>query len=353
MQLERAGLTVWVNAQGKHEKGFGVRVPLGPGVAGWQQGLPGQGGQGTPRGRGNWRGSRTGAGGQQAAAEGQQPAAGGQPGATEGPQAATGGQQGATYGQRATTAGPQGATGGQPAAQATPPPETQALRPLEVIGPAEGKWVRLRPAADQPFAAARGADPAATTIELRLPLRATEGRPLAVGALPGGTIAIGLSSERGSGPRGPARSGGESPSPATQAEQATSGAEPPAVPAAGTAGGSGAGQPAPKGTPVPAPAASPAGQAGAASGPAMYARQARRPTNSNWRGGRGEPANALNVWMTVTLARPETLLQKALAGSAQGSTAKTQKVAAPAKASVAPAATAAPAPKPAATPKPQ
>lgn len=309
MQIERAGLTVWVNAEGKTEKGFGVRFPVGNGRMGWQQGQPGQAGR---PGQPGQRGSRGGTQGRQGSGEAQ-------------------------------------------ALAATPRPVE-----FELIGPAESNRARVPSAADQPFAVALGADPTATTVEFRIPLKATAGHPLAVGAAPGATIALGLSTERSWGARGQGRRGGEPQGQAAQAGAPTSAASQgtsAAAAAAGTDGGAGAAVQ--LGTPGQAASAAPAG-AQAASTPAApgdgqgssspvapgFGRQGRR-SGAAGRGGR-EMSNPLNVWVKVTLAQPPASGKSASAVPAPATTAKTTKAAPAAKATVAPTRT----PVPAKTPVP-
>ncbi len=314
MLIERAGLTVWVNAEGKTEKGFGVRFPVGNGRTGWQQGRPGQPGQPGQSGQPGQRMSRRGAQGRQGSGETQTPAA-------------------------------------------TPRPVE-----FELIGPAESNRARVPSAPGQPFAVALGGDPTATAVEFRIPLKATEGHPLAVGAAPGATIALGLSTERSWGLRGQGRRGG---APQGQASQA--GAPTPAASqgtAAGTApagthGAKGAavqlgapGQAAPAATAGAQAASTPAaagdGQGSAASVTPAYGRQGRRP-GAGGRGG-GEMSSPLNVWVKVTLAQPASGKSgSAVSAPAPATTAKTMKLTPAAKATVAPTRT----PVPAKTPVPQ
>lgn len=90
---------------------------------------------------------------------------------------------------------PGGESGGE--REGAPPPDLSAVASeMEMIGPGEddrmtvpaaggsGAWARLEQSGDL------------LTLELRFPLRGTDDRPLAVGAVPGATVAIGFETEK-------------------------------------------------------------------------------------------------------------------------------------------------------------
>ena len=278
MQIERFGLTIWANGEGKNERGFGIRFPLGLGRQGGQRGQrgqpgmpgqPGQPGQRAPRGR-----------------------------APQGP-------------------APQGAAspGGAPA-----PASAQVGRDFEMIGPKETDRLRVQAAADQPVVAVLGGDASSTIVELRVPLKATEGHPLAVGAAPGATVALGLTTERPPSSRGPGGRHGGPPSPAGQPEGAApAGSEGGAAPAAPGGG---------QGSPAAAALAAPGGDQGAVP---VFGRPAGR-SGAYARGGR-DTTPAVNVWVRVAVAKKPAPSAKGPA-SAQAPAPKVEKAAAPAPASV-------------------
>ena len=111
--------------------------------------------------------------------------------------------------------GPRGA-GWQPG-QGEPPEgeDTGGARPgrmpkeFEIIGPTKDDRQRAQAGPDEPVQAALGDDSGVMVIEMRVPLEPSEGHPLAVGAAPGATIALGLATERPKpGARGQVRLGG-------------------------------------------------------------------------------------------------------------------------------------------------
>ncbi len=131
-QLGIAGLTVWANGEGKTQKGFGVRFPVR-------------------------RGPRMRAGG----------------GAEDRPQGS-----------------PPTGDGGRADGLGRGPAE------VELIGPTAEDRLNVQPGGDEPVEAALGDDAGVTVIEYRVPLKPTETHPLAVGAAPGATIALGLETEK-------------------------------------------------------------------------------------------------------------------------------------------------------------
>lgn len=110
--------------------------------------------------------------------------------------------------------GPRG-TRGQP--EQGGPPEGETLMPIsdrvakkvELIGPTKDDRQPVQLGPDEPVQAALGDDSGVMVLEMRVPLQPTEGHPLAVGAVPGATIALGLATERPkAGARGRVRLGG-------------------------------------------------------------------------------------------------------------------------------------------------
>ncbi len=82
-------------------------------------------------------------------------------------------------------------------------------RELEVIGPTKDDRQRVHVTPDEPVQAALGDDSGVMVLEMRVPLGPSEGHPLAVGASPGATIALGLATERPTaGGKGQVRLGG-------------------------------------------------------------------------------------------------------------------------------------------------
>ncbi|HVN75336.1 MAG TPA: hypothetical protein VMT19_03395 [Thermoanaerobaculaceae bacterium] len=160
-QFGAVGLTVWANGEGKTQKTFGVRFPVRSGPHGMR---PMGGQEGTPP-------------------EGEQPPP---------PSGGEAGERGVS----------------------------QRPADFELIGPTEEDRLRVQPSADEPVEAALGDDSGVTVVEYRIPLQGTDLHPLAVGAAPGATIALGLeterpkvSRERGEGPDRPrGGEGGEDPS---------------------------------------------------------------------------------------------------------------------------------------------
>jgi hypothetical protein len=212
-RIRMTGLTVWVDRAGKSRRGYGVRFPLG-GPRGMGGGMPpGEGGGGFARGE-----------------------------------------------------RPEGA----PARGASPDPAVIAAE-MELIGPGEddrltvpavgggGAWARLEEASN------------VLTLEFRFPLLATDEHPLAVGAAPGGTIAIGFETEK---PRRP--EGGDG--------------RPEGGPPGGMHGGGG------PGGGMGGPGGGMGGPGGGMGGPGM------RPPGGGMRGPEGAMPKAMKVWTRVTLA---------------------------------------------------
>ncbi len=80
---------------------------------------------------------------------------------------------------------------------------------FELIGPTKDDRQRVQLGPDEPVQAALGDDSGVMVIEMRVPLRPSEGHPFAVGAAPGATIALGLATERPkAGAKGQVRLGG-------------------------------------------------------------------------------------------------------------------------------------------------
>ncbi|OYV92810.1 MAG: hypothetical protein B7Z68_09670 [Acidobacteria bacterium 21-70-11] len=80
---------------------------------------------------------------------------------------------------------------------------------VELIGPTKDDRQPVQLGPDEPVQAALGDDSGVMVLEMRVPLQPTEGHPLAVGAVPGATIALGLATERPkAGARGRVRLGG-------------------------------------------------------------------------------------------------------------------------------------------------
>lgn len=298
MQLGRFGLTVWANGAGKTEKGFGVRFPLGMGRQGGQRGQPGQPGQRGQRGR-----------------------------------------------------APQGRPSpGDAPATATP----QASRDLELIGPAENDRLRVQPGAGQPFAAALGDESGVTVVELRIPLKPTESHPLAVGAAPGATIALGLAADwLGSLNRQGAQGGG------APAGQPASGA--PAGGQGAQGGGAPTGQPAtgaPGGDQGVKGGAAPAGQPQAGALGLPPPGYTHGPNSGGYRGPRsaGGPrsgrdmASPVNLWLRVSLATQPPPPAEASAPPAKAQVPPAEAPVAPAEAPVPPAETPVPPANPPAPP---
>ena len=114
--------------------------------------------------------------------------------------------------------GPQGA-GWQPD-QGEPPEGGEARRPspdrvakdCELIGPTKGDRSRVQLGPEEPVQAALGDDSGVMVLQFRVPLEPSEAHPLAVGAAPGATIALGLATERPKeGANGRVRLGGGEP----------------------------------------------------------------------------------------------------------------------------------------------
>lgn len=80
---------------------------------------------------------------------------------------------------------------------------------FEVIGPTKDDRQQAQVGPDEPVQAALGDDSGVMVLEMRVPLQPSEAHPLAVGAAPGATIALGLATERPkAGAKGRVRLGG-------------------------------------------------------------------------------------------------------------------------------------------------
>jgi hypothetical protein len=165
-QLGTVGLTVWANGEGKDKRAFGVRFPAREKP---HEGRSGAGPQG------KWPGD---------APHGAPPEDDQAPPMTE--------------------------EGGRTREADKRPAE------LELIGPTESDRLLVRPGGDERAAAAQGDDSGVMVLEFRIPLKATDAHPLAIGASSGAIIAIGLETERPKkslslGEPGSGSSGGEGP----------------------------------------------------------------------------------------------------------------------------------------------
>ena len=184
----------------------------------------------------------------------------------------------------------------------------QVPREFELIGPTENDRLRVQPAADQPVAAALGDDSGVTIVELRIPLKPTESHPLAVGAAPGATIALGLAADwLGRSDRQGVQGGGTTAGqPASGAPGAGQGTQGGAAPAGQPASGAPAGGQATQGGATPA-GQPPAGALGTpprgyAHGPSS--RGHRGATGGGGQRGGHDTVSAVNLWLHVSLATP-------------------------------------------------
>ncbi len=96
-----------------------------------------------------------------------------------------------------------------PSEDARPPEPTVDSSTIELIGPTVDDRLDAPLSNAQPVQAALGDESGVMVLQYRLPLKATDDQPLAVGAQPGKTIALGLETERPKFRRGQGREKGE------------------------------------------------------------------------------------------------------------------------------------------------
>jgi hypothetical protein len=151
------GLTLWFDPTGEEKETFGIRYPLGMGAGMLPVGAPGEGpGDGRPGGGGGGAGSES----QDRGEHG-------------------GGQQGTEGGARGD-------------ARNLARLAREALKEIEILGPAKGSRRRELVSQLQGIQVAVGNLEGAMVYEIRVPLTASSAAPFALGATAGGRIGVGL-----------------------------------------------------------------------------------------------------------------------------------------------------------------